>query len=721
MSGDSILRACLIKLQLSSPEPKNLHLVLPPPVAEPPAPVPTPMRPLLTNLPPRPQSTPLNPGNDIHIPQQLPGIQHVPQLPSLHDPTGQGARLHQMQRETQRLYQDIALLEQRMRALLQPTTFPNPQQPAPVNNNHNHTVEQLEQRMRALGQFTQVPAPGSAGAAMFGLPQRQAPMPPVLPGLPSFQNLIHQQQRDRAAQGLHGTQDGPGIPGIPGIPPSLSAPASGRASPITNRPDHTTTYTREGIGPNGQRWHMTVNETTTTVPFDASNPLHHSYHPAVPHPPNPHTAFPVLPPPIVPYPHINPQQQQEGAMRAHQHHVQEIQAILRNADRLNHAQQNRQGTPPYLPSTTVPPSAPSSSTSGEQPSDTPVVVPTLTPSNNPTAPIISNNFIAQVPVTSPSRALGQSTAYILSSPTGPQALLVSNGGVYWTPRPSSRRHSPTPGPAGAQEQAAAAVFPEYRNRAAHRAGRRHVQQENAPEPLNAPIVDLHANPAAAGAGGLAQFGPMLWLLVRLAGFVWFFTSGNTSWTRLLIISGLALLLFIANTGVFNGIAEQAWGPIRRHLEALIPLAGPDAALVPAANAAVVAQPERPAGEAEQANPGLRRRRRAPEPDPAEAAARILAGRRQNQGWLSLQIRRVEHAALLFLASLVPGVGERHIAAREAEATAAEAERQRQVDAANAEEAAANAEEAHNEGNNGASSVGGTGTTEGAPPDRLVDI
>jgi len=54
-----------------------------------------------------------------------------------------------------------------------------------------------------------------------------------------------------------------------------------------------------------------------------------------------------------------------------------------------------------------------------------------------------------------------------------------------------------------------------------------------------------------------------------------------------------------------------------------------------------------------------------------------------------QIRRAEHAMLLFLASLVPGVGERHIAAREAEANAAEAERQRRIDAAAATAAAEN--------------------------------
>jgi hypothetical protein len=172
---------------------------------------------------------------------------------------------------------------------------------------------------------------------------------------------------------------------------------------------------------------------------------------------------------------------------------------------------------------------------------------------------------------------------------------------------------------------------------------------------------------------------MIWLVVRLIGFVWFFTSGNNSWSRLFMMTGLAVVVFIVNmgffTGAFNNIAEQVLGPIRRHLENLIPLAGPDAALVPAANAVVVPQN----GAAET---GDRPRARRGELDEAEVAARLIEQRRQtNTGWIATQIRRAEHAALLFIASLIPGVGERHIAARdnaarEAEAAAAEAERRR---------------------------------------------
>lgn len=68
-------------------------------------------------------------------------------------------------------------------------------------------------------------------------------------------------------------------------------------------------------------------------------------------------------------------------------------------------------------------------------------------------------------------------------------------------------------------------------------------------------------------------------------------------------------------------------------------------------------------------------------DPQRVAQRLVEQRqRQNAGWLMTQIRRVEHATLLFLASLWPGVGERHVAAREEE----DAAQRRREEAAEAE-------------------------------------
>jgi hypothetical protein len=177
------------------------------------------------------------------------------------------------------------------------------------------------------------------------------------------------------------------------------------------------------------------------------------------------------------------------------------------------------------------------------------------------------------------------------------------------------------------------------------------------------------NPAAAGALA-AQLAPHIWLVVRLIGFVWFFTSGNPSWWRFCMITGLSVVFFFINTGLID------WAPIRRHLENLIPLA------MPAVNPEGAA-----AGEPAAAGAGAGTGARAGELDPQLVAQRLIEQRqRQNAGWFMSQVRRVEHATLLFLASLWPGVGERHVAAREEEDNT----RRRREEDAEAERVAAEA-------------------------------
>ena len=185
-----------------------------------------------------------------------------------------------------------------------------------------------------------------------------------------------------------------------------------------------------------------------------------------------------------------------------------------------------------------------------------------------------------------------------------------------------------------------------------------------------------------------------------------------------MVSGLALIVFLVNTGLFNGLADQLWGPVRRHLEALIPLAGPDAALVPAANAAMPQQP----GVAHPAGTEAGQGGRPGEPDAAQIAARLIEQNRQgNGGWLMAQIRRAEHSLLLFLASLVPGVGERHIAAREAEATAAEAERQRRIEAAAAAENPEGVNDGEAAGQAPLAADGGNQENQAPNPDVAADV
>jgi hypothetical protein len=552
-------------------------------------------------------------------------------------------RLQQLQRETQRLHQEMGLLEQRARTQAAPGSPFAGQQPAAPQN------------------------PLAATQGLFQLPLRQPPAPP-----PILQNLINQQQRERATDGRQGVQDTGGNPVAFGpVPPT----ASGRASPNIHRPDHTTTYTREGVGPNGERWHMTVNETTTTVPIpqsqsqSQSQPHHHHHH-------------------------------QHAGQHSGVNPALDIQAVLRNADRFLAGQAGQNS---MQRSASVPPAASAPFATGITRPGTPRSINTpATTSSSPSSSALLNplsfsslNSSSQLAATTPDTSNGP-MVYILSSPSGPRALLVSNTETFFTPRQHSRRHQ---SPAAVLGQGRGPIgLPEYRNRPAQRAARRNLrqQQEGAVlEPINAP----HANP---GGGALAaRVGPLLWLVVRLVGFVWFFTAGNPSWTRWLMVSGLAFVVFIINTGIFNGFAEQVWGPVRRHLEGLIPLApAPRDPAAPAAdlpdagelNAQANIRADQAGAAATEEAQAPQRRRRPGELDPAEAAARLLEQHRQaNGGWLITQIRRAEHSLLLFLASLVPGVGERHIRAREVENAAIEAERQRQTEAVEAAAASENPE------------------------------
>lgn len=603
----------------------------------------------------RPQSTPANPLQGLPGQQSLPGFQHVQQHQALHqaDATQQimSQRLAQLQQETRRLHQEMIAIEQRSRAIA-----------AAAQQNLIHNQQQLGQ-------------PGTVA-------------PQSMPG--SVRNLIAQQQRDRATDGRQGVQDTGGLPSPFGQP----QPLSGRASPGMHRPDHTTIYRREGVGPNGERVTITVNEANMTVPIGQPHSHHHHHHPG--QPVNQHPA------------------------------LDQIQAILRNADRFLPAQnlQTEHNNMERASSNPLPAPGHSMarvSTPAGAASETPAGTATpATTNNSPTTSVavdIPNGDIPALPAitqafNAPIASHGDPIVYLLSSPTGPRALLLNNSDTFYTPRPSSRRRrhdiNARPDFEGAvlrepdrNNVPGALGFPEFRNRGQRaRRGHRHRQENNPLEPANAAAP--HANP---GAGALvAQIGPMIWLIVRLIGFVWFFTAGNPSWTRWLMISALAVVVFIINTGIFNSVFEQLWGPVRRHVEALIPLAGPEAAQVPAINAAIPRIPnaaERQAATDEAAgNPGAQaQERRRGEPDPAQVAAHLLDQHRQRNapGWLMTQIRRAEHAMLLFLASLVPGVGERHIAAREAEANAAEAERQRRIDAAAVAEnpAGANGEQASN--------------------------
>ena len=275
--------------------------------------------------------------------------------------------------------------------------------------------------------------------------------------------------------------------------------------------------------------------------------------------------------------------------------------------------------------------------------------------------------------------------YILSSPEGPRGLLVNNSTseTFYTPRlrnqPSNLRLrslvspiSTTPGtPLQAREETQHNT--QYGEQQPQDQGPNQQAAQAHPQ-----LPDGQADPDNPNEAGLPplliQVWPHIWLIFRLGIFVWFFTSPQSSWSRWFSVVGMAVFIFILSIGALHNIADLAWRPVAQQLENMLPrLEQP--------------QPQpRPDG-AQGHQQGENR-----EPEPADMAARLLA-ERERESWFQGQIRRIERAGLLFLASIAPGVAERHIANLEAEAgaerqrreaEAAEAARRQEEEAGNAE-------------------------------------
>lgn len=248
-----------------------------------------------------------------------------------------------------------------------------------------------------------------------------------------------------------------------------------------------------------------------------------------------------------------------------------------------------------------------------------------------------------------------SPIYLLSSPNGPHALLVSPYGMYATPWPLPVQTGNTlaPRPREHLHPSPSANPPTAPN----------VQQTsgNVPQVLQAPQQrQQEPNQARDLIRILLPLGGHLWLLVRLFGFVYFFTAGG-GYRRALLLGFCAFIVFIVQTGIFRPFIQEAWEPLRRHIESLLPLANNNE--------------RRPLP---QAAPNIRNNNNNNNPHnpqdlatnilltPQQAADRMLQERQNRVESLTRQyIRRAERAIALFIASLVPGVGERHIAAREA--------------------------------------------------------
>ena len=270
------------------------------------------------------------------------------------------------------------------------------------------------------------------------------------------------------------------------------------------------------------------------------------------------------------------------------------------------------------------------------------------------------------------------TVYLLSSPTGPHALMVAPTGIYSTSvgpnsmMPHVINRTSQGVDTVANQNLARAQVPVFNNAQ----GIRDIQDIQIIQGEGQPQQDLQPDQVRDLARVLLPLGGHLWLLIRLFGFVYFFTSG-AGWHRTILLCACAVVVFIGQTGVFRPIQQALWDPFRRHIEGLVPLAGN--------NGDIIANNDRGTLNGQ----GLT----VPLPTPQQVAERLLRERNdQGNGMVRRIIRRIERATALFVASLVPGVGERHIAARDAaDAARQAAEREREEQARRDEEVREQAE------------------------------
>ncbi|KAF3398306.1 hypothetical protein F1880_006124 [Penicillium rolfsii] len=144
-----------------------------------------------------------------------------------------------------------------------------------------------------------------------------------------------------------------------------------------------------------------------------------------------------------------------------------------------------------------------------------------------------------------------------------------------------------------------------------------------------------------------QYLRRIWLFIRLYFCIYMISSSGT-WARVFLVAGAVLIALLSDTEIPRQIQEMLITPIQRHLEGLAQLGAP----------------------ADQATQGAG--------TGGQNAATVQAGGNGGEtirGELWSNIRRMQRAIVLLLASLIPGIGERQVEARNA--AEAEAERLRQ--------------------------------------------
>lgn len=222
------------------------------------------------------------------------------------------------------------------------------------------------------------------------------------------------------------------------------------------------------------------------------------------------------------------------------------------------------------------------------------------------------------------------TAYLLSSPTGPQAILYSpQHGTY-----TGRMTSVAPQPTRTTQPASATA---------------NANEQPPANQVQAVVAQpVVAQAVAAQPDNLGALGPLInhmWLLLRVLIFAYFILGANLGWRRPLTMVAIAVGFWLLRQGPLGegGFLRRWWDGIVNQ--------GQQRAV-----------PGQQQGQA-QARPGQM-------PTPAQVAQRLLDEdrRQRNHGlsWLREQLRPAERAIALLVASLWPGVGEAYVRALEAE-------------------------------------------------------
>lgn len=246
-------------------------------------------------------------------------------------------------------------------------------------------------------------------------------------------------------------------------------------------------------------------------------------------------------------------------------------------------------------------------------------------------------------------------AWVLSSPNGPEALLFAPGHGYFSSAPQQTPPHLSPTRTVVSPEPNSQIGNIQDTAAAARDGVAAQQPGHAPPAQAlARLPRQGAIPALQPAGDNGFFNLIIgraWLFLRMYVFT-FFISEPGSLRRYLLLVVATLICILPRDNILQQFITQ----VRRHIDTLI---GPPAA---PARVGAVAPAQTNAATGATAPGGAQPVENL---TAAENAARLLREHEaHNPNVFRDALFRIERAAALFLASLVPGVGERHIRARE---------------------------------------------------------